>query len=50
MKQGLVSKVGSEAGVPVTILRGTGPFDSFILTGVLPLSEESATGICVPVK
>lgn len=43
--EGFVSMVGSEVKVPVTILRDTAAFDSFILAGVLPLSDESDTRV-----
>ncbi len=50
IREGFVSMVGSQTKVPVTILRDTAAFDSFILAGVLPLSDESDTGCSVPVR
>lgn len=44
------SMVGSERKVPVTILRNTMVFHSFIRTGVLPWSSESDTGGFVTVR
>ncbi|CAJ1055581.1 uncharacterized protein LOC113092869, partial [Xyrichtys novacula] len=48
--EGFVSMVGSDTKVPVTILRDTGAFDSFIRVGVLPLSKDTETGSSVPVR
>lgn len=42
--------VGSGEKVPVTILRDTWAFDSFIQAGVLPLSDKSETDSSVPVR
>ncbi|XP_038154567.1 uncharacterized protein LOC119792145 isoform X1 [Cyprinodon tularosa] len=36
--------VGSDATVPVKILRDTGAFNSYIVSSVLPFSEETNTG------
>ncbi len=44
-----VSLVGSGDSVPVKILHDAAAFDSFIQASVLPYSEESHTGCCVPV-
>ncbi|KAK5921567.1 hypothetical protein CgunFtcFv8_018924 [Champsocephalus gunnari] len=41
---GYVSLVGSDISVPVKILRDTASYDSYILSSVLPFSEESGTG------
>ncbi len=48
IREGFVSLVGS--GVKVPVMRDTAAFDSFILAGVLPLSEKSDTGNSVPVR
>ncbi|XP_043964972.1 uncharacterized protein LOC122826755 [Gambusia affinis] len=49
LMEGQVSLVGSDIRVPVTILRDTGAYDSFILASVLPFSDESDTGLSIPV-
>lgn len=49
ISKGHVSVVGSDGKVPVTILRDTGVFDSFILASALPFSEETDTGSFIPV-
>ncbi|KAL1269984.1 hypothetical protein QQF64_032273 [Cirrhinus molitorella] len=41
---GIVSLAGREGEVPVKILRDTGASQSFLLEGVLPLSDQTATG------
>ena len=48
--QGTVSLVQGGEEVPVTILRDTGAFDSFIQAGVLPLTNVSDTGDKVPIR
>ena len=50
VREGHVSLLGSDKKVRVKILRDTGAFDSFIQADVLPLSSESETGTCVPVR
>ncbi|XP_075934468.1 uncharacterized protein LOC142934010 [Anarhichas minor] len=47
--KGHVSLVGTDRKVPVTILRDTGAFDSFILASALPFSAETDTGFFIPV-
>ncbi len=47
---GLVTLPDQQSGVPVRILRDTGAAQSFLLAGVLPLSEQSATGTHVLVR
>lgn len=47
--EGQVSLLGSDLAVPVTILRDTGAYDSFILSSVLPFSSETDTGLSIPV-
>lgn len=47
--EGFVSMVGNQTKVPVMILRDMAAFDSFILAGDLPLSDESDMGCSVPV-
>ena len=49
MSKGHVSLVGHNDQVPVIVLRDTGAFDSFILSSVLPFSEETDTGSVLPV-
>lgn len=49
ISEGFVCLVGGEERVRVRILRDTAAFDSFILTSVLPFSEESCTGSFIPV-
>lgn len=44
IRDGFVSLAGSEAKVPVKILRDTGAYDSYMVESVLPLSEETDTG------
>lgn len=46
---GVVSLPGNSLKVPVKMLRDTAASQSFILEGVLPLSDESAVGSYVPV-
>ena len=48
--KGSVSLVQGGEEVPVTILRDTGAFDSFIQAGVLPLTNDSDTGDKVPIR
>ncbi|XP_044000295.1 uncharacterized protein LOC122847010 [Gambusia affinis] len=43
ISDGHVSIVGSDATVPVKILRDTGAFNSYIVSSVLPFSEETNT-------
>ena len=50
IRKGFVSMVGGGEKVPVTILRDTGAFDSFIRAGVLPLGKETETGSSIPVR
>ena len=47
--EGFVSLVGSRERVRVRILRDTGAADSFIVASVLPFSEASSLGTCVPI-
>ncbi|XP_014893175.1 uncharacterized protein LOC106950677 isoform X2 [Poecilia latipinna] len=47
--EGQVSLVGRDVKAPVTILRDTGAYDSFILASVLPFSDDSDTGLSIPV-
>lgn len=49
ISDGVVSLVGSDKKVRVKILRDTAAFDSFILTSVLPFSDETYTGSFIPV-
>jgi len=42
--QMVVSLVRSDVTVPLKILRDTGAFDSYIVSSVLPFSEETNTG------
>uniref|UniRef100_A0A3B5QLU2 Gypsy retrotransposon integrase-like protein 1 n=1 Tax=Xiphophorus maculatus TaxID=8083 RepID=A0A3B5QLU2_XIPMA len=49
LMEGEVSLIGSDVRVPVTILRDTGAYDSFILASVLSFSDESDTGLSIPV-
>lgn len=48
ISKGHVILVGSDEKVPVIILRDTGGFDSFVLSSVLPFSEETDTVSFVP--
>ncbi|KAK0131239.1 hypothetical protein N1851_034061 [Merluccius polli] len=41
IRSGFVSLVGSDVKVPVTILRDTGAYDSYMIESVLPLSAET---------
>lgn len=50
IREGFVSLQGSDKKVRVKILRDTGAVDSFIRSDVLPFSEKSETGTCVPVR
>lgn len=50
IRTGTVSVLTSEVRVPVTILRDTGAFDSFIKTGLLSLTAESETEDSVPFR
>lgn len=47
IRDGFVSCVGSEVKVPVKILRDTGPYDSYVVDSIPPLSGETDTGDCV---
>lgn len=47
---GMVSLLGHEEEVPVKILRDTGAAQSFLLEGVLPLSDQTATGKDVVIR
>lgn len=47
---GVVSLVGSQEKVPVSILRDTGASESFVLQSVLPFSDHSDTGTCVLIR
>ena len=49
VSKGYVSLIGNPEKVPITILRDTGAFDSFILSSALPFSEETHTGSFLPV-
>ncbi|KAK0135460.1 Transposable element Tcb2 transposase [Merluccius polli] len=44
IRSGFVSLVGSDVKVPVTILRDTGAYDSYMIESVLPLSAETDSG------
>lgn len=44
VSDGCVSLVGSDITAPVKILRDTGAFDSYIVSSVLPFSQETNTG------
>lgn len=50
IRTGTVSVLASDVRVPVTILRDTGAFDSFIKTGLLSLTAESETEDSVPLR
>lgn len=50
LMQGVVSSLGKNNRVPVTILRDTAASQSFIVSSVLPLSEESAVNSGVLVR
>lgn len=50
LTDGTVSLPGSEKTVPVCVLRDTGASQSFILEGLLPLSDSTATGTNVLVR
>ncbi|XP_048059224.1 uncharacterized protein LOC125275920 isoform X1 [Megalobrama amblycephala] len=47
---GVVSLLGQESGVPVSILRDTGASQSLLLEGILPLSDQTTTGAHVLVR
>lgn len=47
---GIVTLAGESCSVPVRILRDTGAAQSFLLSGVLPLSDSTATGTHVLVR
>lgn len=44
IRSGFVSLGGSDVKVPVTILRDTGAYDSYMIESVLPLSVETDSG------
>lgn len=46
---GFVSMVGSDIRVPVKILCDTAAYDTFIEASVLPFTNDSDTGSCIPV-
>lgn len=48
--EGLVSLPGQLYGVPIRILRDTGAAQSFLLAGVVPLSDHTTTGTHVLVR
>jgi len=50
LMEGMVSLPGKNNRVPVTILRDTAASQSFMVRGVVPLSEESAVGSGVLVR
>lgn len=50
IRTGTVSMLASDVRVPVTTFRDIGAFDSFIQTGVLPLTAESKTEDSVPIQ
>ncbi|KAF3836228.1 hypothetical protein F7725_028786, partial [Dissostichus mawsoni] len=50
LMQGLVSLLGKNNKVPITILRDTAASQSFIVSGVLPLSEVAAVNSGVLVR
>nr|XP_055067825.1 uncharacterized protein LOC129449084 [Misgurnus anguillicaudatus] len=50
LTEGTVSLPGSERTVPVCVLRDTGASQSFLLEGLLPLSDSTATGAHVLVR
>ncbi|KAI7790505.1 hypothetical protein IRJ41_012050 [Triplophysa rosa] len=50
LTEGTVSLPGSEKSVPVCILRDTGAAQSFLLGGLLPLTDRTATGNSVLVR
>lgn len=50
LTEGTVSLPGFEKTVPVCILRDTGAAQSFLLEGLLPLSDSTATGTHVLVR
>ena len=50
LSDGFVTLAGGKHLAPVRILRDTGAALSFLLEGILPLSDESKTGTSVLVR